>query len=409
MYKSLVNIVSKHTGRDSLVHLVKFMSVKLDAQFAFVTDAVNFPTTKFKTAMYWTGDSIADNFEYELEGTPCELIVRDKEPKFYPSNLGDIFPKEKEYGYESYHAVPLFDYKDNVIGHLGVADIKPMPVGEKSNREALLKLLAMKVQAELERSKNDEEKERYLKKIELQKQELQITNTELQTLNKEKNYFIKTLSHDIRAPFQQISGLTKLLELDENGLSDDQKDLINRIHEITDRSNSMISKILDIGFIESHEIKFSLETLDINAIVEELVKIYQIIADEKKIEIVLSLEHRSFPSIKLDKNYFYIILENLISNAVKFSSKRSEIRIGTIKNDKNIRLEISDSGPGITENDMSKIFQEFGPLTAKPTNGETSLGLGLSIAKKYTTAMGGKIWCENEKDRGATFVVEFAG
>lgn len=108
----------------------------------------------------------------------------------------------------------------------------------------------------------------------------------------------------------------------------------------------------------------------------------------------------------LDNNYFIQILNNLISNAVKFSKQGDEITISISKSSSTI-IEIKDTGQGISKEDQKKLFSKFQKLTAQPTGGEESTSLGLSIVKKYVDAMNGKIWCESELDKGASFFLEF--
>ena len=101
------------------------------------------------------------------------------------------------------------------------------------------------------------------------------------------------------------------------------------------------------------------------------------------------------------------VFENLISNAIKFSPPHKAVKVILAKDNGKARAEIIDEGPGLTEEDKKKVFGKFQRLSAKPTGGEHSTGLGLSIVKKYVEAMNGKVWCESEHGKGANFIVEF--
>jgi len=101
------------------------------------------------------------------------------------------------------------------------------------------------------------------------------------------------------------------------------------------------------------------------------------------------------------------ILDNLISNAVKFSPPGRKVYLNILPKNDNINFSIKDEGPGLTEDDKLNLFGKFKRLSAQPTGDENSTGLGLSIAKKLTEAMNGKIWCESEAGKGAEFIVEF--
>jgi len=116
-----------------------------------------------------------------------------------------------------------------------------------------------------------------------------------------------------------------------------------------------------------------------------------------------------------DEVFFKQTLDNLISNAVKYSPTGKTIYVSTTKrrdpinNDIWIRLTVRDEGLGLTEEDKTRLFGQFAKLSAKPTAGEHSTGLGLSIVKRIVQAMNGQVWCESERDKGiagATFIVE---
>jgi signal transduction histidine kinase len=111
--------------------------------------------------------------------------------------------------------------------------------------------------------------------------------------------------------------------------------------------------------------------------------------------------------IRVDRDYFTQILENLISNALKFSSMNTIIRISSLENNEACRIAVSDEGPGFNKKELKQLFYENKKLSPKPTNGESSNGLGLSIVKKYVEAMNGKVWCEAKPGKGSTFYIEF--
>jgi signal transduction histidine kinase len=125
----------------------------------------------------------------------------------------------------------------------------------------------------------------------------------------------------------------------------------------------------------------------------------------------LPMQDDSMLIVLADKQAFWQVLDNFISNAVKYSPRGKNVWVRTLsRRDEsgNLvgRLEVQDEGPGISESDMKKLFGKFARLSARPTGGEHSTGLGLSIVKKMVEAMNGKVWCESELGKGATFIVE---
>jgi signal transduction histidine kinase len=166
----------------------------------------------------------------------------------------------------------------------------------------------------------------------------------------------------------------------------------------------MIVKILDVRAIESKTLNLNLQVVEVGNFVEKLVVRFRELSDKKGIDLVLN---KKASQVEVDLNYFTQVLENLISNAIKFSPNNKQIEINVSNSGKTTRLEVVDQGPGLTADDHKRIFGKYQRLSAKPTGGESSTGLGLSIAKKYVEAMKGKIWCESEEGKGAKFVVEF--
>ena len=111
--------------------------------------------------------------------------------------------------------------------------------------------------------------------------------------------------------------------------------------------------------------------------------------------------------VQVDSGVMVQVLENLVSNAVKYSPPGKEIFVRLKQHPQGARVEVQDQGPGLSAEDQKKLFGKFARLSAKPTGGEHSTGLGLSIVKKMVEAMSGRVWCESQLGQGATFIVEF--
>ena len=100
-------------------------------------------------------------------------------------------------------------------------------------------------------------------------------------------------------------------------------------------------------------------------------------------------------------------MENLISNALKFSPSKRNVFIKITDEEEHVRISVKDEGPGIPDNEISDLFKKYHKLSPRPTGGEQSIGLGLSIVKKYVEVMQGKVWCVCENGKGSEFIVEF--
>ena len=242
--------------------------------------------------------------------------------------------------------------------------------------------------------------------IEKQRVKLEISNSELTKLNNEKNNLIGILSHDLRAPANNIQGLTWMFQSESKGLPEAQIDILGKIKSEALRLNLMIEKILDIRKIERHQININFEKLDLGSITSAVIESFNEKAKVKNINLVLS-QINSPLIISADEIYLKQVIENLMSNALKFSNKKSSIHINISEDKNKAILEIRDEGPGISKDDMKKMFGKFQRLTARPTAGENSTGLGLSIVKKYMNEMKGSVRCESELGKGTKFFIEF--
>jgi signal transduction histidine kinase len=144
------------------------------------------------------------------------------------------------------------------------------------------------------------------------------------------------------------------------------------------------------------------------SLVDDIVKEYQERAAQKG--IILNLQSGKDCTAHADKQALRQILDNLVSNAVKYSPQWKQVWIrcrGHSKNEKQyVRVEIQDEGPGLTAEDHKSLFGKFARLSATPTGGENSTGLGLSIVKKLVELQDGRVWCESEAGKGALFILE---
>ena len=256
-------------------------------------------------------------------------------------------------------------------------------------------------------SKQKEQIEAQRQDIESKKTELEKRNKNLVELNEEKNHLIKILAHDLRSPINQISGFAQLIKLEDKGLTGDQKDLIDQITDATVRLNSMISKILDVDAVESNQVNLKFETIDLQALVRRVLNGFKKAADQKSINLTFNNPPETI-TLHSDELYLTQVLENLVSNALKFSPQKKCVCIQLTNGRDYVQIKVKDEGPGFTEKDQRNLFKKFQRLSAQPTADEQSTGLGLSIVKKYVELMNGKVWCESKPGEGATFIVQFS-
>ncbi len=233
--------------------------------------------------------------------------------------------------------------------------------------------------------------------------ELERQNKELEKLNQEKEQIISLVSHDLKGPFNRIFALIQLMNMGQENLTDEQKEYLGKIHQITADGLGMLRNLLDSRRLELRGVELHEVSLDLSVLVASLVKNYRTIAEKKNIEILLEADESII--IQGDRLYLSRILENLLSNAVKFSPEGKKVFVKLKKKAKAIELSVKDEGPGISKEDQLKLYQRFHRLSARPTGGESSNGLGLFIIKTILDKLSAEIFCESELLQGTSFTV----
>lgn len=239
-------------------------------------------------------------------------------------------------------------------------------------------------------------------KLEQQNQEILNKNEELVNLNLEKNNLIGIVAHDLKSPLNQIKGLLSLVRMTAQ-VDEETSKYLGMMDQSAVRLNEMIAKILDVEAIESRKLNLKIERVNLSEVLSAVADRYVNDAAKKNITIHRDIAIDVFA--QADKNYTEQVLENLVSNAIKFSPFDLSVHINLKKDGGNPVCQVKDQGPGLSEDDKKKLFGKYQKLSARPTGNEISTGLGLSIVKKFVEAMDGEIWCESELGKGASFFV----
>lgn len=225
----------------------------------------------------------------------------------------------------------------------------------------------------------------------------------LRQLNEMKNKFLGIAAHDLRSPLAAVQSYSDLLA-DPDTLADtDRKDFIlGRIKSVTTRMLNLINDLLDISAIESGQLKLELQPVDLAPFLKETLANHELTAKSKSIEIVGKIPD-SLPAIEMDTRRITQVIDNLISNAVKFSPKGTIVTLLAKSDTDSVKISVSDQGQGIPPEELKKLFQEFGKTSVKPTDGEKSIGLGLAIVKKIVKGHGGEVGVSSQVGVGSTF------
>lgn len=237
--------------------------------------------------------------------------------------------------------------------------------------------------------------------------ELHEKNAQLIALNQDKNEFLGIAAHDLKNPLSAIQGLSDIIARNFDNLSKEKiVNYANMVYISSRKMFELIKNLLDVNKIESGKITVNLEVVNLYSVAKELVDSYQERSKAKNITIHFQATESRY-TILVDRNVIYQVLDNLISNAVKYTHLGSDIHIDLSQNETHVCCLIKDEGPGIAEQDLPKLFGKFTRLATKPTGGEHSTGLGLFIVKKLVDTMSGEVWCESEEGKGAMFAIKF--
>ena len=276
---------------------------------------------------------------------------------------------------------------------------------EYLKEEAETKAKNITTQLEIEQAQKEAEIQR-LKNIELAKalEEVKELNVSLNELNKEKNEFMAIAVHDLKNPLQNILSTARILKRSKDLSESELDDFTSNIISQTGRMFNLIKKLLDHNAIDQGNITINKSDFGINDICYEVINNFKEEAARKNLNIIYS-DMTANRQINSDREILYEILQNLISNSIKFSPSGKNIFFRTYLNGATTEIEISDEGPGFTEEDKKKIFTKYSRLSAKPTGDEHSTGLGLSIVKRLSELIGAEISLDSTSGSGAKFTI----
>ena len=250
--------------------------------------------------------------------------------------------------------------------------------------------------------------------------ELSTANTRLQELASERSAFLGVAAHDLRSPLNSIMGFTQLLRDFGSNYDAMQTDSLARIYNASLRMRDLLDQFLSAEAIAEGRVTMRRENCDLTALAGSVVESQRAAATNKNIALVFEGRGDLGPA-RADLNATVQILDNLLSNAIKFSPPGRSVTVrvlpaadaanghGNGHADANghgaggVCVEVQDAGPGLSEADQQQLYGRFAKLSARPTAGEASNGLGLSIVKRLAEAMDGQIACRSRLGEGATF------
>ncbi|MCX6760736.1 MAG: ATP-binding protein [Candidatus Nealsonbacteria bacterium] len=239
------------------------------------------------------------------------------------------------------------------------------------------------------------------------REKLQDAYQELQKLDKAKSEFVSIASHQLRTPLTAIKGyVSLLLEGSYGKLTDKNRPPIENVYQSTERLIKLINELLNISRIEAGGVDMNFEETPIEEVINLAMEETKMQAEKKKLYLKLEKPEASLPKIFIDKDKMKQVIMNLMDNAIKYTNQGG-VTIRAKSHDSKVRIEISDTGDGMAEEEISKLFKSFSRGSAGNKLSAEGAGLGLHIAKRFVDFHNGRIWAESPgKGKGSTVFIE---
>jgi signal transduction histidine kinase len=371
--RSIVEGTVSVTGVDFFRSLVRSLAQALDVRYAFISECMDAPPTRVRSFAFWQGDEFGEEFEYDLQGTPCERIIGSNSYQCFPTQLQTLFPKDRDIvdmAAQSYAGIPLLTSTGELLGHLAVLDDKPMESTERN--QAILEIFAARAAAEMER-------------LQIEKALAKLA---------EIGELAATIVHEVRNPLTTIMmGLNAFKKLE---LTDRFQEYLNLSLDEADRLERLLSQIL----LYSRPQTLDRSQLELNSFITETLHTLQTnpVASGKHLNFVANI---SPVNISADRDKLKQILINLIANACEAVNRGDAITIH-LQESKNRRvcIQIHNGGTPIPADILPQLTKPFFTTKASGT------GLGLAIVKRIVEAHDGEFSIESGEGIGSIVTVQ---
>jgi signal transduction histidine kinase len=233
-------------------------------------------------------------------------------------------------------------------------------------------------------------------------EELSNSNAQLMQASRLKSQFLASMSHELRTPLNSIIGFSKvLLNRLDGELTERQETYIRSVHNSGAHLLQLINGILDFSRIEAGKLEMLSEEVDLHELVDECIESSMPLGRGKQLKIEKNVP-LELPPLSADRTKVKQILLNLLSNAIKFTAQ-GRVLVSVVAEPDAVRLSVADTGIGIREDDLARLFEPFQQLDNPVARSAGGTGLGLAISKKFVELHGGRIWAESRENQGSTF------
>jgi signal transduction histidine kinase len=229
---------------------------------------------------------------------------------------------------------------------------------------------------------------------------------ELKKLNSSKDKFLSILSHDIKSPFISILGFSEILKTEMDDLSKEEiKDMVEKIYSTSKDTYKFIENLLHWSMLESGKMEAIPENIVLNELVNNIISLLSGFAEQKNIELINNVSDNLFAYA--DRNMIFSLFQNLISNAIKFTSSGGSVKAQAKSMNGFVEIKISDTGIGIEKLKLESLFELKSKDSTQGTSGELGTGFGLVLCKQFVKENKGQISVESELGKGTVFTILF--
>lgn len=398
---SLAEGTSRNVGREFLNNLSTSIRDAMNVNMVMLTERVS--ETRARAIVALAGGEAMQEFEYNLKGTPCEMVYSG-ERLVVETGLGSRFSAGE---FASYVGVPLFadDVKrDEVVGHLSVMSREPLAAPALA--ESVVRIYGQRAEAELRRLAEERQRERLLDDLQRLNRRLADNYERAHRANEYKTQVLGLVAHDLRNPIGQVLGFADLIAMTLDGKDVVEtapvRDDLDQIVSVGRTMLEQVRRILDSAKEDADQLPLRAERIDLRPTIDAAVRVNADTAHRKRITLVTS-DDQALPALA-DEGLVHEALDNLISNAIKYSGPDTNVTVSARMDGSATILAVADEGQGLDAGDIDKAFGRFQRLSAVPTAGEDSAGLGLFNVRMIAERHGGKAWVESPgKGHGATF------